>query len=96
MNRYTLFLAAALMSSSALAQQQPQQSAPPPSPEQQRADYCIDTVRQRDILNGYANNLLQQVTKLTSDLKEAQDKLKGTEDAYDAYKKAHPAEEKTK
>lgn len=78
---------------SALAQNAPQ--PPQPSAEEQRATYCIDTARQRDILNNYAQSLQGQVNKLANDLAEAQKKLKGTEDEFDAYKKKFgPPEEK--
>lgn len=76
--RYAFAFAAFLVAAPAFAQAPPQQSQ-----EEQRANYCIDAARQRDALNNYAMSLQGQVTKLSNDLKETQEK-------FDAYKKEHP------
>ena len=72
--KFTLIVPAVIFTTAALAQGAGP-SAPTPSPEEQRALYCLDTARQRDYLNSYAVGLQAQVSKLTSDLKEAQDQL---------------------
>ena len=89
--RYAFAFAAFLAASPAFAQAPPQQSQ-----EEQRANYCIDAARQRDALNNYAMSLQGQVTKLSNDLKEAQEKLGVCEKSHPAPAEKKPEPEKAK